>query len=100
MSKFLSMTVSYSASIATSDTFTFLKLLLRWKASVYKLLWKDLIFFVLLFYFIRVIYMLIPNYNQKQFESFVHYCEKYASSVPLSFVLGFFVSTVMTRKYD
>ncbi len=41
------------------------------------------------------------SHDQKLvYEKFVKYMEKYTSAVPLSFVLGFFVATVMTRWWN
>ena len=34
------------------------------------------------------------------FENVVHYCETYSELIPLSFVLGFYVSIVMTRWWN
>jgi len=34
------------------------------------------------------------------FEAVSEYCEKYSDLIPLSFVLGFYVSIVMTRWWD
>jgi len=34
------------------------------------------------------------------FASIVHYCDTYSELIPLSFVLGFYVSIVMTRWWS
>jgi hypothetical protein len=39
----------------------------------------------------------LNDQNKIYFEEVVKYCAIYAEKFPLSFVLGFFVSTVMTR---
>jgi predicted membrane chloride channel (bestrophin family) len=94
------MTVSYSDSVATAEPWTFLKLLMRWRGSVLKLLWKDLLFFVVIFYFIHFIYLSLPEEGEKNFEAFVRYCSEFSNAIPLSFVLGFFVTAVMTRWWS
>lgn len=38
--------------------------------------------------------------NQKIFEALVEYSSRYGNYIPLSFVLGFFVSNVMTRWWN
>lgn len=88
-------------SVATHNGFAFLKLLARWKGSVYKLLWKDLLVFLTLYYVIHLVYLLALNDEQKRiFEGLVSYAGKYGNFIPLSFVLGFYVSVVMTRWWS
>ncbi|KAL6259170.1 hypothetical protein P5V15_009091 [Pogonomyrmex californicus] len=96
------MTVSYTAEVATCRGFgCFLKLLLRWRASIYKLVWLDLTLFLFLYYLLSGIYRLLLNEEQKRvFESVVAYCNEYSDLIPLSFVLGFYVSIVMTRWWN
>lgn len=44
------MTVTYNNKVFTSTSFAVLfKLLLRWKGSIYKLVWKDLILYITLY---------------------------------------------------
>ncbi|XP_023302366.2 bestrophin-2 isoform X4 [Lucilia cuprina] len=93
------MTVTYTGEVATCRGFgCFLKLLLRWRGSIYKLVWLDLLAFLLLYYFLNIMYRFVLNEDQKvQFEAVVQYCYNYSDLIPLSFVLGFYVSIVMTR---
>lgn len=77
-----------------------MKLLFKWKGSVYKLLYRDLIVFLIFYYVIRLIYLqALPDDGdaKKGFKEVMQYCSKYSGYFPLSFVLGFFVSTVMSR---
>ncbi|XP_018341965.1 PREDICTED: bestrophin-4-like isoform X2 [Trachymyrmex septentrionalis] len=96
------MTVSYTAEVATCRGLgCFLKLLLRWRASIYKLVWLDLTLFLFIYYSLSGIYRLLLNEEQKKiFESIVSYCNEYSDLIPLSFVLGFYVSIVMTRWWN
>ncbi|KAK9300210.1 hypothetical protein QLX08_006986 [Tetragonisca angustula] len=96
------MTVTYTAEVATCRGFgCFLKLLLRWRASVYKLVWLDLLLFLSIYYTLSCIYRLILDDEQKKtFEAIVAYCNEYSDLIPLSFVLGFYVSIVMTRWWN
>lgn len=88
-------------SVATHNGFAFLKLLARWKGSVYKLLWKDLLVFLTLYSLIHLVYRLALNDEQKLiFEGLVAYAGTYGNFIPLSFVLGFYVSVVMTRWWN
>ena len=43
------MTVTYSRSVADAGLGTFSRLLLRWKGSIYKLLYRELILFTALY---------------------------------------------------
>ncbi|XP_061395812.1 bestrophin-4-like [Musca vetustissima] len=96
------MTVSYTAEVATCKKFgCFIKLLARWRGSIYKLVWMDLLLFLFLYYAINLIYIyVLDRDSQKTFESVVYYCASYSSFIPLSFVLGFYVNLVMTRWWE
>ncbi|XP_014470198.1 PREDICTED: bestrophin-4-like isoform X2 [Dinoponera quadriceps] len=96
------MTVSYTAEVATCRGLgCFLKLLLRWRASIYKLVWLDLALYLFIYYSLSGIYRLILDDEQKKiFEAVVAYCNQYSDLIPLSFVLGFYVSIVMTRWWN
>lgn len=81
--------------------FEFLKLLARWKGSVYKLLWKDLTIFLTTFYLLHILYIAgLSDENKIIFEGLVKYASRYGDFIPMSFVLGFFVSNVMTRWWN
>lgn len=96
------MTVTYTAEVATCRGFgCFLKLLIRWRGSIYKLVWLDLSCFLLLYYVLNITYRLALNDDQKKtFEEIVRYCATYSNLIPLSFVLGFYVTIVMTRWWN
>ncbi|XP_058457414.1 bestrophin-4-like isoform X2 [Malaya genurostris] len=96
------MTVTYTAEVATCRGFgCFLKLLVRWRGSIYKLVWLDLSCFLLLYYILNITYRLVLDEHQKQiFEEIVRYCATYSNLIPLSFVLGFYVTIVMTRWWN
>uniref|UniRef100_A0A8C6Q539 Bestrophin homolog n=1 Tax=Nothobranchius furzeri TaxID=105023 RepID=A0A8C6Q539_NOTFU len=92
------MTVTYSRRVADAGLGTFFHLLLRWKGSIYKLLYRELLIFTLLYYFLSVLYRLVLNTDQKRlFEKLSIYCDRYAELIPVSFVLGFYVTLVVSR---
>ncbi|CAI5663988.1 unnamed protein product [Oreochromis niloticus] len=92
------MTVTYSRRVADAGLGTFFHLLLRWKGSIYKLLYRELIIFTLLYYFFSVVYRFVLNDDQKRlFEKLSIYCDRYAELIPVSFVLGFYVTLVVSR---
>ncbi|KAM9376057.1 bestrophin-4 [Pholidichthys leucotaenia] len=92
------MTVTYSRRVADAGLGTFFHLLLRWKGSIYKLLYRELIIFTVLYYFFSIVYRFVLNENQQRlFEKLSLYCDRYAELIPLSFVLGFYVTLVVSR---
>ncbi|ELU18224.1 hypothetical protein CAPTEDRAFT_194394 [Capitella teleta] len=95
------MTVTYTAQVATSSSTCFLKLLLRWKASIYKLVWKDFLVFCFSFFLLSFIYRFALNADQKHiFEQVAIYCDTFNNLIPVSFVLGFYVTLVVGRWWD
>ncbi|VUZ46573.1 unnamed protein product [Hymenolepis diminuta] len=96
------MSISYLEDISDgSGTFIFLKLLARWKGSLYKLVWVDLLGYLFIHYLIQLIYWVVLNTPQRTFfNEIVDYCEQVRGQVPVSFLLGFFVSGVIRRWFD
>ncbi|KAL4229153.1 chloride channel [Mactra antiquata] len=95
------MTIIYQYKVATTTFFGFFKLLRRWRGSVYKLMFKETIIFCSLYTIISLTYRLALNpYQRKVFESIAEYCESYTSLIPVSFVLGFYVSVIVTRWWQ
>ncbi|EDV40888.1 uncharacterized protein Dana_GF23693 [Drosophila ananassae] len=93
------MTVTYTSSVSTSSVVSnFLGLLLRWRGSIYKLVWHDLLAFMGLYFLLAVAYRFLMNeHGKKLFENISEYCTRNVGLIPLSFVMGFYVSIVMTR---
>ncbi|KAJ8727018.1 hypothetical protein PYW08_015415 [Mythimna loreyi] len=96
------MTVTYTGEVATCRGFgTFLKVLYRWRGSIYKLVWLDLLMFLLLYYVLNLIYrLLLDEASKRVFEGVVNYCSFHGNVIPLSFVLGFYVTVVMNRWWN
>ncbi|XP_023671646.1 bestrophin-4 [Paramormyrops kingsleyae] len=92
------MTVSYTLEVADARFAGFSKLLFRWKGSIYKLLYKEFLVFGLLYSFISVLYrcLLTPK-QQELFEQTAIYCNQFADLIPMSFVLGFYVTLAFNR---
>ncbi|XP_034382418.1 bestrophin-3-like [Cyclopterus lumpus] len=92
------MTVTYSSKVANATFFSFHRLLLRWRGSIYKLLYREFIVFVVLYTVLSVVYRLVLSDHQKRlFEKLSMYCDKYAEQIPVTFVLGFYVTLVVNR---
>uniref|UniRef100_UPI0037E84F6E bestrophin-3-like n=1 Tax=Semicossyphus pulcher TaxID=241346 RepID=UPI0037E84F6E len=95
------MTVTYSSKVANATFFSFHRLLLRWKGSIYKLLYREFILFVLLYTLLSLVYRLVLSEEQKTlFEKLSMYCDKYAEQIPVTFVLGFYVTLVVNRWWN
>ncbi|KAH8404460.1 hypothetical protein KR222_003572 [Zaprionus bogoriensis] len=96
------MTVTYTSAVTTSRRISnFLRLLGRWRGSIYKIIWMDLILFILIYVMLAVSYRVLMNDALRcMFELVVSYCRTYGTIIPLSFVLGFYVSIVMERWWS
>ena len=104
--------------------FIWLLLLLfnRWKGSIYKLVWMDLTAYLIIYFGINCIYRFVLEDVQKRyiyyffsnaevkliiiyllspklrdFEKAAMFCENNSSLIPLTFVLAFYVSHVVSR---
>ena len=80
-----------------------LTLLCRWKQSVYSLIWNDVIIFLVMYFFLSLLYRFglsqYPTHKQT-FEILCIYAESFTSSMPITFLLGFYVSQVVSRWWD
>ncbi|XP_070086102.1 bestrophin-1 isoform X2 [Equus przewalskii] len=97
----LAMTVTYSSQVANARLGSFSRLLLCWRGSIYKLLYGEFLIFLLSYYTIRFIYrMALTDDQQVMFEKLTLYCDSYIQLIPISFVLGFYVTLVVTRWWN
>ncbi len=87
------MTISYAGNFA--------KLLVRWKGSIWKTVWKELLIYMIVYYLIRVTYRYgLPTESQKTFEYAVIKFHDYTRNIPLTFLLGFYISAIVKRWWD
>ncbi|XP_073761999.1 bestrophin-2a isoform X1 [Danio rerio] len=95
------MTVTYTARVANARFCGFSKLLLAWKGSIYKVLYKEFLAFFAMYTAISITYRFFLVDGQKRyFEKLSIYCDNYASLIPMSFVLGFYVTLVVNRWWS
>ncbi|CAO1430123.1 unnamed protein product [Diamesa tonsa] len=96
------MTVSYMDDVATASKFgAFLKILFRWKGSIYKLIWFDLCVYLVSYYLLHLLYRFgLDDDGKHMFEIIAKYFNEHSTFIPLSFLLGFYVSTVMSRWWN
>ncbi|XP_027979181.1 bestrophin-4 [Eumetopias jubatus] len=92
------MTVSYTLKVAEARLGGFSSLLLRWRGSIYKLLYKEFLLFIALYALLSIIYRLLLTQEQRHvYAQVARYCNRSADLIPLSFVLGFYVTLVVNR---
>ncbi|UYV73544.1 hypothetical protein LAZ67_10004060 [Cordylochernes scorpioides] len=100
------MTVTYSLEVAEARLGGLTKLLLRWRGSIYKLIWREMLIYISLYYILNLTYRFGLNGAQKtswlcsMFEALCKYCQRFNDLIPLSFVLGFYVSLVVGRWWN
>ncbi|XP_034256613.1 uncharacterized protein LOC117654267 [Thrips palmi] len=95
------MTVSYQYEVASSTSGGFTRLLFMWKGSLYKLIYRELLLFLLAFGILSALYRNLFTAEQKRlFVKVVVYCDTFINLIPLSFVLGFYVAYVAARWWN
>ncbi|XP_007951595.1 bestrophin-3 [Orycteropus afer afer] len=95
------MTVTYSSKVANATFFGFHRLLLKWRGSIYKLLYREFIAFAILYTAISLVYrFLLTGAQKRYFEKLSIYCDRYAEQIPVTFVLGFYVTLVVNRWWN
>ncbi|MFH4980356.1 hypothetical protein AB6A40_007065 [Gnathostoma spinigerum] len=97
------MTVSYQLDVSSASALSFFRLLFRWKASIWKIVLKELFIWTALYLIIAFIYRTnyFMNENQKIiFEEVAYYCHEHMHFIPLTFILGFFVNIIVSRWSD
>uniref|UniRef100_A0A8C4TE48 Bestrophin homolog n=1 Tax=Erpetoichthys calabaricus TaxID=27687 RepID=A0A8C4TE48_ERPCA len=95
------MTITYTRHVANARLGTFSRLLLHWRGSIYKLLYRELLIFITLYCILSAFYRVILSEEQKRmFEKLSIYCNQYAELIPVSFVLGFYVTLVVSRWWN
>ncbi|TEA37091.1 hypothetical protein DBR06_SOUSAS210259 [Sousa chinensis] len=93
------MTVSYTLKVAEARFGGFSGLLLRWRGSIYKLLYKEFLVFIALYALLSITYRCEGEGREQRlvYAQVARYCNRSAELIPLSFVLGFYVTLVVNR---
>ncbi|XP_013146486.1 PREDICTED: bestrophin-4 isoform X2 [Papilio polytes] len=96
------MTISYAGEVPNGSSFgCFWRILCKWRGSVYKLVWRELLAYLTLYYTINLLYRFALNEHQQRiFEKVRQYFGAQIESIPMSFVLGFYVSLVVKRWWE
>ncbi|XP_071878576.1 bestrophin family protein isoform X2 [Bombus fervidus] len=78
-----------------------MKVTIIWRGSVYKLIWRELLAYLFVYYLINFTYRYGLNEQQRViFEKIRYYFGNSSESIPMSFVLGFYVSLVVKRWWE
>ncbi|GMT14821.1 hypothetical protein PFISCL1PPCAC_6118, partial [Pristionchus fissidentatus] len=94
-------TVTYSLDVANSSFFSLYRLLFRWKGSIWKYVISDLAVWCGLYFLISASYRFGMSHRQREiFEDVCVFFNTYSEYIPMTFMLGFYVSTVFTRWWD
>uniref|UniRef100_A0A0N5A3W2 Bestrophin homolog n=1 Tax=Parastrongyloides trichosuri TaxID=131310 RepID=A0A0N5A3W2_PARTI len=92
------MTVAYMHNIGNAGFRNIMKVLLRWRGSVWKAVIAEFMIWTIIYTILSVIYRVVLSPEQKLiFESVSLICREYGDFIPLTFMLGSFVTTIMTR---
>ncbi|VDO40879.1 unnamed protein product [Haemonchus placei] len=92
------MTVNYNLCVATSHPWTILRILLRWRGSVWKAVGIESAIWLLLYILISVIRrQLLSAEQQSHFEKAARVLDQHMRDIPTDFMLGFFVTVIVTR---
>ena len=85
-----------------SSTFS---LLLKWRGSCIKLIWHDFFTWIILYGILSLIYRQIlftepKSRHMQMFEMICVYAERFGALVPITFLIGFYVTQVVNRWWD
>ncbi len=79
------------------------RILSMWKGSVFRLIWHELLIFLLAYFLLSLFYRgVLIGYPaaRESFEVFCVYAGKFSALIPISFLTGFYVTQVVTRWWD
>uniref|UniRef100_A0AC34QCX3 Bestrophin homolog n=2 Tax=Panagrolaimus sp. JU765 TaxID=591449 RepID=A0AC34QCX3_9BILA len=92
------MTVTYSLDVSNATLFGVHKLLFRWKGSLWKCIWKEMLIWTVFYFALSGVYRFALDEEQQSiFENVAEFCYTYSNYIPLTFMLGFYVSAVFSR---
>ncbi|KAL6739797.1 hypothetical protein Aduo_013208 [Ancylostoma duodenale] len=94
------MTVTYNSDVSQTSIASFLKLQFRWRGSIWKSVLKELTVFTTAFAIITTIYRThhFLSEDQRRFwDNFSALFDQKLDYIPLTFMLGFFVTIIVGR---
>ena len=94
----LAMTVTYIQHVPSASKLgAFFRLLGLWRGGVVKGIWKNFVSYFLVYAIISVCYrylMIKEEFIKQNFERVCVYIQKFDEYIPLSFLMGFYVTQV------
>uniref|UniRef100_A0A915NXK7 Bestrophin homolog n=1 Tax=Meloidogyne floridensis TaxID=298350 RepID=A0A915NXK7_9BILA len=95
------MTISYTGDICSTRYWSFLRVIFRWRGSIWKSVLTELFIWLTLYYIIMAIYVtLLDEKSKNNFAHLAQYTGITADYIPLTFMLGFFVKIVVESFVD
>ncbi|CAI4227275.1 unnamed protein product [Auanema sp. JU1783] len=97
------MTVSYNLDLSNASLISFVKLQLRWRGSIWKCVFKELLMFSIFFAALTVTYRsdyILTNKQRILWDDFAALFDQKLDYIPLTFMLGFFVTIIVGRWND
>ncbi|VDM39547.1 unnamed protein product [Toxocara canis] len=94
------MTISYQLDVSRASAISFFRLLFRWRASLWKNVLKELLAWCTLYFLIAFCYrspFIMTDAQRLTFEKLSIYLNEQLDFIPLTFILGFYVSTIVQR---
>ncbi|VDD97694.1 unnamed protein product [Enterobius vermicularis] len=96
------MTVRYHSDLSSASFLGSTLMILRWKGSLWKAVYQELIVWLIIYAILSCTYAFWLNDHQKKlpfltFEQVVNFCNRYGELIPLTFMLGFYVTLVVER---
>lgn len=86
-----------------SDIFGLMKLLKLWRASIWRVIWGEVLTWMVFYAVVSFSYRELMDSSQRlNFLAWCNYCDSFSSyiSTPLSIAIGFFMSTVYSRWWE
>ncbi|CAD6200026.1 unnamed protein product [Caenorhabditis auriculariae] len=92
------MTVNYQLIVSSVSAGTFFRLLFRWRGSIWKSVITELSIWLVCYYLIFFCYRFLATASFQTFlEHLMNHMDDRLKYIPLTFMLGFFVTTVFER---
>ncbi|GMR48210.1 hypothetical protein PMAYCL1PPCAC_18405, partial [Pristionchus mayeri] len=92
------MTVSYSIDVSRSSLITFIHLQCRWRGSIWKSVLMECLLFCLAFISLSVLYnYYLTETTKKLWDDIAALFDSKMDYIPLTFMLGFFVTIIVNR---
>jgi len=77
------------------------RVMFRWRSSLWKLIWKELLGYTVAFLFISMLYRVALSEEQREStDRLIFWFREKSTGLPLTFLLGFYVSLVVRRWWE